>query len=79
MPLTSTPPEFLTRHGWPAGSAKASPVVLAGIRARYLQHQTGEGFQPYVLVVPALVARAHQVLDADDRTSYASAGGGSGG
>jgi hypothetical protein len=66
MPLTSTPPEFLTRHGW-IGESLA--VVLAGIHARYLQHQTGEGFQPDVLVVPALVARAHQVLDADDRTS----------
>jgi hypothetical protein len=55
----------LTRHGW-IGESLA--VVLAGIHARYLQHQTGEGFQQDVLVVPALVARAHQVLDADDRT-----------
>ena len=45
-------------------------VVLEGIYARYLQHQTvGEGFEQEGLVVPALVARAHQVLDADDRTS----------
>src|SRR6266581_2524790 len=41
-------------------------VVLEGIHARYLQHQTvGEGFEQEGLVVPALVARAHQVLDAD--------------
>ena len=45
-------------------------VVLEGIYARYLQHQTvGEGFEQEGLVVPTLVARAHQVLDADDRTS----------
>src|SRR6266702_1926904 len=42
-------------------------VVLEGIYARYLQHQTvGEGFEHEGLAVPALVARAHQVLDADD-------------
>jgi aminoglycoside phosphotransferase (APT) family kinase protein len=42
-------------------------VVLEGIYARYLQHQTvGEGFEQEGLVVPTLVARAHQVLDADD-------------
>ena len=42
-------------------------VVLEGIYARYLQHQTvGEGFEQEGLVVPTLVARAHQVLDSDD-------------
>ena len=42
-------------------------VVLEGIYARYLQHQTvGEGFEREGEAVPALVARAHQVLDADD-------------
>ncbi len=42
-------------------------VVLEGIHARYLQHQTvGEGFEQEGLVVPTLVARAHAVLDADD-------------
>jgi aminoglycoside phosphotransferase (APT) family kinase protein len=42
-------------------------VVLEGIHARYLQNQTvGEGFEQEGLVVPTLVARAHQVLDADD-------------
>ena len=41
-------------------------VVLEGINARYLQHQTvGEGFDQDGLAVPALVARAHEVLDAD--------------
>jgi len=41
-------------------------VVLEGIHARYLQHQTvGEGFEQEGLAVPALVARAHEVLDAD--------------
>jgi aminoglycoside phosphotransferase (APT) family kinase protein len=41
-------------------------VVLAGINARYLQHQTvGEGFDQDGLAVPALVTRAHAVLDAD--------------
>jgi aminoglycoside phosphotransferase (APT) family kinase protein len=43
-------------------------VVLEGIHARYLQHQTvGEGFEQEGLAVPALVARAHDVLDADTR------------
>ena len=43
-------------------------VVLEGIHARYLQHQTvGEGFEQEGLAVPALVARAHEVLDADTR------------
>jgi aminoglycoside phosphotransferase (APT) family kinase protein len=41
-------------------------AVLEGIHARYLQHQTvGEGFERDGLVVPALIARAHEVLDAD--------------
>jgi aminoglycoside phosphotransferase (APT) family kinase protein len=41
-------------------------VVLEGINARYLQHQTvGEGFDQDGLAVPTLVARAHEVLDAD--------------
>jgi len=41
-------------------------VVLEGINARYLQHQTvGEGFDQDGLAVPALVNRAHEVLDAD--------------
>ena len=42
-------------------------VVLEGIHARYLQHQTvGEGFEQEGQAVPTLVARAHQTLDADD-------------
>jgi hypothetical protein len=42
-------------------------VVLEGISARYLQHQAvGERFEHEGLAVPTLVARAHQVLDADD-------------
>ncbi len=42
-------------------------VVIEGIYARYLQHQTvGEGFEHEGLAIPTLVARAHQVLDADD-------------
>jgi aminoglycoside phosphotransferase (APT) family kinase protein len=41
-------------------------VVLEGIYARYLQHQTvGEGFEREGLAVPGLIARAHQVLDTD--------------
>ena len=41
-------------------------VVLEGIHARYLQHQTvGEGFEQEGQAVPTLVARAHDVLDAD--------------
>ncbi len=41
-------------------------VVLEGIHARYLQRQTvGEGFEQEGLAVPTLVARAHDVLDAD--------------
>src|ERR1035438_7868783 len=41
-------------------------VVLEGINARYLQHQTvGEGFDQDGVAVPALVTRAHEVLDAD--------------
>jgi len=43
-------------------------VVLEGIHARYLQHQTaGEGFEPEGQAVPTLVARAHQVVGADTR------------
>jgi len=43
-------------------------VVLEGIHARYLQHQTvGEGFEQEGLAVPTLVTRAHDVLDADAR------------
>jgi hypothetical protein len=43
-------------------------VVLEGIHARYLQHQTvGEGFEQEGQAVPTLAARAHQVLDADAR------------
>jgi aminoglycoside phosphotransferase (APT) family kinase protein len=42
-------------------------VVLEGIYARYLPHQTvGDRFEHEGLAVPTLVARAHQVLDADD-------------
>jgi hypothetical protein len=42
-------------------------VVLGGICARYVPHQAvGEGFEHDGLAVPTLVARAHQVLDADD-------------
>jgi aminoglycoside phosphotransferase (APT) family kinase protein len=41
-------------------------AVLEGIHARYLQHQTvGEGFDQDGIAVPALIARAHQVLDTD--------------
>jgi aminoglycoside phosphotransferase (APT) family kinase protein len=41
-------------------------VVLEGINARYLQHQTvGEGFDQDGIAVPTLVARAHEVLDQD--------------
>jgi aminoglycoside phosphotransferase (APT) family kinase protein len=40
-------------------------VVLEGINTRYVQGQTvGEGFEYEGRAVPALVARAHQVLDA---------------
>jgi hypothetical protein len=39
-------------------------VVLEGINARYLQHQTvGEGFDREGRAVPLLIARAHDVLD----------------
>jgi aminoglycoside phosphotransferase (APT) family kinase protein len=41
-------------------------VVAEGIHARYLQHQTvGEGFEREGFAVPLLIARAHQVLDAE--------------
>jgi aminoglycoside phosphotransferase (APT) family kinase protein len=40
-------------------------VVLEGIHARYLQHKTvGEGFEREGVAVPLLIARAHEVLDA---------------
>jgi aminoglycoside phosphotransferase (APT) family kinase protein len=39
-------------------------VVLEGIHARYLQHQTvGEGFEQEGFAVPLLITRAHEVLD----------------
>jgi aminoglycoside phosphotransferase (APT) family kinase protein len=41
-------------------------VVLEGIHARFLQHKTvGEGFDRQGDVVPALIERAHRLLDAD--------------
>jgi aminoglycoside phosphotransferase (APT) family kinase protein len=41
-------------------------VVLEGIHARFLQNQTvGEGFEREGPAVPKLIARAHQMLDAD--------------
>ena len=40
-------------------------VVLEGIHARYLQRKTvGEGFEREGFAVPLLIARAHEVLDA---------------
>ena len=43
-------------------------VVLEGIHARYLQRKTvGEGFEREGLAVPVLIARAHEVLDAQPR------------
>jgi hypothetical protein len=43
-------------------------VVLEGIHARDLQHQTvGEGFEQEGQAIPTLVARANQILDADAR------------
>jgi aminoglycoside phosphotransferase (APT) family kinase protein len=39
-------------------------IVLEGIHARFLQHQTvGEGFEREGQAVPALIQRAHQMLD----------------
>jgi aminoglycoside phosphotransferase (APT) family kinase protein len=39
-------------------------VVLEGIHARFLQHQTvGEGFEREGFAVPVLIERAHQLLD----------------
>lgn len=39
-------------------------IVLEGIHARFLQHQTvGEGFDREGQAVPALIERAHQLLD----------------
>ncbi|MBV9207874.1 MAG: phosphotransferase [Actinobacteria bacterium] len=41
-------------------------VVLEGIHARFQQGKTvGEGFEQEGLVVPTLIARAHEVLDRD--------------
>jgi aminoglycoside phosphotransferase (APT) family kinase protein len=41
-------------------------VVLEGIHARYLQHQTvGEGFEREGFAVPLLIARAHEVLNGE--------------
>jgi aminoglycoside phosphotransferase (APT) family kinase protein len=41
-------------------------VVLEGIHARFLQHKTvGEGFDRQGEVVPALIERAHQLLNTD--------------
>jgi len=41
-------------------------VVLEGIHARFLQHQTvGEGFEREGPAVPLLIARAHRLLDGD--------------
>ena len=41
-------------------------VVLEGIHARFLQHQTvGEGFEREGPAVPRLIQRAHEMLDAD--------------
>jgi hypothetical protein len=43
-------------------------VVLEGIHARHLQHQTvGEGFEQEGQAIPTIVARANQILDADAR------------
>lgn len=39
-------------------------IVLEGIHARFLQHQTvGEGFEREGVAVPALIERAHRMLD----------------
>lgn len=55
-------------------------VVLEGIYARCLPRRTvGDGFEHEGLAVPTLVARAHQVLDADDLLQAASEGGRIGG
>ncbi len=41
-------------------------VVLEGIHARFLQHQTvGEGFEREGPAVPVLIARAHELLDGE--------------
>ena len=80
MTVTSAPREFQRIAAGRPDGLRASPgsaatwrsatqlaVVLEGVYARYVQHQTvGEGFEHEGLVVPTLVARAHQVLDADD-------------
>jgi len=60
MTATSTPPGIPSASrlaGWIGESLGGEPA----------EHQTvGEGFEQEGLVVPTLVARAHQVLDADD-------------
>jgi aminoglycoside phosphotransferase (APT) family kinase protein len=39
-------------------------VVMEGIHARFLQHQTvGEGFEREGPMVPVLIERAHRMLD----------------
>ena len=44
-------------------------VVLEGVHARYQQGKTvGEGFEQEGFAVPLLIARAHQVLDAEPST-----------
>jgi aminoglycoside phosphotransferase (APT) family kinase protein len=50
-------------------------VVLEGIHARYLQHQTvGEGFEREGHAVPLLIDRAHQLLDSDPLAGDGAAG-----
>jgi aminoglycoside phosphotransferase (APT) family kinase protein len=50
-------------------------AVLEGIHARYLQRQTvGEGFEREGPAVPVLIARAHEVLDAQPGPAAAAAG-----
>ena len=45
-------------------------VVLEGIHARYQQGKTvGEGFEREGFAVPLLIARAHQVLDGEPRST----------
>jgi hypothetical protein len=42
MPLTSTPPGILNAPRLAGWIGESLAVVLAGIHARYLQHQTGK-------------------------------------
>jgi aminoglycoside phosphotransferase (APT) family kinase protein len=45
-------------------------VVLEGIHARFLLHQTvGEGFEREGPAVPVVIERAHRALDAADQAS----------